>query len=235
MVGAGATGGRSSNRRAGDHGFTHHGAHLALRADGIDGVGHCDTANGVLHIGNPVRKRRTNVKAVDRHLIGKQSGDRTDRNGGTLHQGRVGRLISRARFVHRLNRQFTHALQHAGDLIGRALRRLDHRDGVPGVAYRLVQRLDLLRHARAHGDADRIVTGRSDALARGQLRHRRRQGVVIEFERVLGAQGFDIGIDSRHKRLLDCANLSGAGDCRLLLHTAHKAKAMPYFFYLSFR
>ena len=57
-------------------------------------------------------------------------------------------LIIAIRIVDRFDRQFAHALQRVGHLLGRALGGLHQRNRVAGVTHRLPQRLDLLGHPR---------------------------------------------------------------------------------------
>ena len=70
-----------------------------------------------------------------------------------------------------LNRQLAHALEHGGDFVGGTLGHLDQGDRITRVADGLIQALNILRHPRSNGQARRIVFGRVDALAGGQLLH----------------------------------------------------------------
>ena len=56
-----------------------------------------------------------------------------------------------------LDGQLTHALQHVGDFVGRALSGLNQCDGVTRIAHGLVQAAYLLRHTGGNGHTGGIV------------------------------------------------------------------------------
>ena len=77
----------------------------------------------------------------------------------------VAALVGGVGGVGRLNGKLGHALQHDRDLLGCALSRLNHGDGIARIADGLAQTLNVLRHPSGNGQACGIVLGVVDALA----------------------------------------------------------------------
>src|SRR6202012_499351 len=88
------------------------------------------------------------------------------------------RLVrARVRAVVVLDAQLVHPLKHVLHVIQRTRRGLHHRNGVVGVAARLVQAVDLGGQALRDRVASGVIRGSVDAQARRKASHRLRDGV----------------------------------------------------------
>ena len=103
--------------------------------------------------------------------------------------------------VRSLDRQLAHALQHVGDLLGRAFRRLDQRNTVVGVAHGLIEAPDLRGEARADGEARNVVNRAVDALAGRQLLHDRGEAAGVCAHGLLGIERPGVRVDDSHLML----------------------------------
>ncbi len=97
-------------------------------------------------------------------------------------------VVAAHRAVRGLDRQLAHAREEAVDLVGSAVGRLRHADGVVRVALGDHVRLNLRVHALGDAEACRVVGRAVDAVAARQLRKARLQRGLRRCEVFFGVE-----------------------------------------------